>query len=349
MDTNTTDYETIEFVDDSLDIEEEEEDSGEAEAAEAAAELGLAPSTHQTGDLDSMGLYLRDTHRHRLLTKDDEQRFSRAMRKAQEDMENSDEPAPEDIETFYANREKMIEGNLRLVISIAKQSRGKGLPLGDLIQEGNIGLMQAVRKFEPERNLKFSTYATWWIRQAIWRALSQKSRTIKVPINKLDLHRKAAKVRAELEQQYRNDPKRRGKRQHPTTDDVAPRDRGGPGKAAGRAPVGAAGQLARRAARARRVAPDRGDPRPRADEPDRGRHRRRGAAACPGRDLGSPRPAATCAEAAFRHSRRGRSEPRGDRGRAAADAGAGAPTRDRGPVAPAAGSAAPGVRELTDS
>ena len=138
-----------------------------------------------------------------------------------EDMENSDEPAPEDIETFYANREKMIEGNLRLVISIAKQSRGKGLPLGDLIQEGNIGLMQAVRKFEPERNLKFSTYATWWIRQAIWRALSQKSRTIKVPINKLDLHRKAAKVRAELEQQYRNDPKRRGKRQHPTTDDVA--------------------------------------------------------------------------------------------------------------------------------
>ncbi len=221
MDTTNTDYETIEFVDESFDAEEEEEESGEEEAAEAAVALGLSPNTHQTGDLDSMGLYLRDTHRHRLLTKNDEQRYSRAMRKAMAQIEDSDKPADEDLDTFYMNREKMIEGNLRLVISIAKQSRGKGLPLGDLIQEGNIGLMQAVRKFEPERNLKFSTYATWWIRQAIWRALSQKSRTIKVPINKLDLHRKAAKVRAELEQRYRNDPSRRGRRLYPTNDDVA--------------------------------------------------------------------------------------------------------------------------------
>lgn len=221
MDPTSTDYETIEFVDEAFDIEEEEEESTEDEVDEAA-ELGLAPDTHQTGDLDSMGLYLRDTHRHRLLTKNDEQRYSRAMQKALRDIENADEdPSDEDLDTFYKNREKMIEGNLRLVISIAKQSRGKGLPLGDLIQEGNIGLMQAVRKFEPERNLKFSTYATWWIRQAIWRALSQKSRTIKVPINKLDLHRKASKVRAELEQRYRNDPARRGKRQFPSTDDVA--------------------------------------------------------------------------------------------------------------------------------
>ncbi len=220
MDTNT-DYEPIEFVEGSFEEEEEEEESGEDEVETRNEELGLAPDTHQTGDLDSMGLYLRDTHRHRLLTKDDEQRYSRAMRKALEGIGESGQPGAERLDEFYDNRRKMIEGNLRLVISIAKQSRGKGLPLGDLIQEGNIGLMQAVRKFEPERNLKFSTYATWWIRQAIWRALSQKSRTIKVPINKLDLHRKAAKVRAELEQRYRNDPKRRGRRQFPTTDDVA--------------------------------------------------------------------------------------------------------------------------------
>ena len=221
MDT-TTDYETIEFVDGSFEEEEEEEESAEEETESRNEELGLAPDTHQTGDLDSMGLYLRDTHRHRLLTKDDEQRYSRAMRKAREGIENAgEEPDAERLDEFYENRRKMIEGNLRLVISIAKQSRGKGLPLGDLIQEGNIGLMQAVRKFEPERNLKFSTYATWWIRQAIWRALSQKSRTIKVPINKLDLHRKAAKVRAELEQRFRNDPTRRGRRQSPTTEDVA--------------------------------------------------------------------------------------------------------------------------------
>ena len=220
MDPTSTDYETIEFVDEAFELEEEEEESAEDEV-DAATELGLAPDTHQTGDLDSMGLYLRDTHRHRLLTKNDEQRYSRAMQKAWQDIESSDDPSNQDLAAFYRNREKMIEGNLRLVISIAKQSRGKGLPLGDLIQEGNIGLMQAVRKFEPERNLKFSTYATWWIRQAIWRALSQKSRTIKVPINKLDLHRKASKVRAELEQRYRNDPARRGKRQFPSTDDVA--------------------------------------------------------------------------------------------------------------------------------
>ena len=221
-----TEYENIGFVRPSFELAAKEESSDEEDSQESVSvELGLAPDTHQTGDLDSMGLYLRDTHRHRLLTKADEQRYSRAMRKAAAEIEASEErsenPNAEDLDTFYSNRQKMIQGNLRLVISIAKQSRGKGLPLGDLIQEGNIGLMQAVRKFEPERNLKFSTYATWWIRQAIWRALSQKSRTIKVPINKLDLHRKAAKVRAELEQRYRDDPTRKGRDQFPTVEDVA--------------------------------------------------------------------------------------------------------------------------------
>ncbi len=217
----TTEYESIEFLDDDYEAEEEEEET-EAEEPEAPVDgIALGPDTHQTGDLDSMGLYLRETHRHRLLTKSDEQRYSRAMRKAAADMEGA-EGADDAVEgVFYDNRRRMIEGNLRLVISIAKQYRHLGLPLGDLIQEGNIGLMQAVRKFEPERNLKFSTYATWWIRQAIWRALSQKSRTIKVPINKLDLHRKAAKVYAELEQRFQNDPSRHGARRTPTTEEVA--------------------------------------------------------------------------------------------------------------------------------
>ncbi len=216
----TTDYEAIEFLDDDYEIEEEEEP--ESEEPETPIDgIALGPDTHQTGDLDSMGLYLRETHRHRLLTKNDEQRYSRAMRKAAADMETADVAGGATESVFYDNRRRMIEGNLRLVISIAKQYRHLGLPLGDLIQEGNIGLMQAVRKFEPERNLKFSTYATWWIRQAIWRALSQKSRTIKVPINKLDLHRKAAKVYAELEQRFQNDPSRHGSRRTPTTEEVA--------------------------------------------------------------------------------------------------------------------------------
>jgi RNA polymerase primary sigma factor len=100
----------------------------------------------------------------------------------------------------------MIESNLRLVVSIAKRYKNMGMELSDLVQEGNIGLMQAVERFDPRRNLKFSTYATWWIRQAITRALSQKSRTIKVPINKLELVRIATRAKVKLEEQLGRSP-----------------------------------------------------------------------------------------------------------------------------------------------
>jgi RNA polymerase primary sigma factor len=100
----------------------------------------------------------------------------------------------------------MIESNLRLVVSIAKRYKNMGMELSDLVQEGNIGLMQAVERFDPRRNLKFSTYATWWIRQAITRALSQKSRTIKVPINKLELVRMATRAKGKLEERLGRTP-----------------------------------------------------------------------------------------------------------------------------------------------
>jgi RNA polymerase primary sigma factor len=136
-----------------------------------------------------LGRYLRQIARGRLLTHEEEIDLGRSAREG-------DETA----------RSELIEKNLRLVIPIAKKYRGKGLPFGDLIQEGNIGLMRAADKFDPEKGFRFSTYATWWIRQTVQRAVADKGRTIRVPVHMGEKIRKMARIYNDLSTQFEREP-----------------------------------------------------------------------------------------------------------------------------------------------
>ena len=103
-------------------------------------------------------------------------------------------------------RRALSEANLRLVVSVAKRYAGRGLPFLDLIQEGNLGLMKAAEKFEPERGFKFSTYATWWIRQAITRAIADQARTIRIPVHMVETINKVKKVSSQLLHENGHEP-----------------------------------------------------------------------------------------------------------------------------------------------
>lgn len=140
-------------------------------------------------DNDMVQQYLNEIGRYPLLTKEEEQELAIAI-------ENGDQNASR----------RFVEANLRLVVSIAKRHQGAGLPLIDLIQEGNLGLMHAVEKFEHKRDLKFSTYATWWIRQYVTRAIANKGRTIRLPVHVHDLLLKIKKAQTTLEFELSRQP-----------------------------------------------------------------------------------------------------------------------------------------------
>lgn len=139
--------------------------------------------------IDTVRLYLKAIGERKLLSAEDEVRLSKRIERADNDAKN-----------------EMIEANLRLVVSIAKRYTDRGLTLLDLIQEGNVGLMRAVEKFDWRRGYKFSTYAAWWIRQGITRAIADQARTIRIPVHLLQNVNKVAAVRRRLEQELGREP-----------------------------------------------------------------------------------------------------------------------------------------------
>ncbi len=166
---------------------------------------------------DSVGLYLKEMSCVSLLTKDEEQSLAKrieAGKLAKEDLADPDKDySREQKKTLFFSVydgerawEQLIKANTRLVVSVAKKYMGRGVPFLDLIQEGNLGLIKAVEKFDYTRGFRFSTYATWWIRQSITRAIAVQGRTIRIPVHMIDQIRQLYKVSYELEHRLGRKP-----------------------------------------------------------------------------------------------------------------------------------------------
>lgn len=195
-------------ADDELSLEE---DAGEEDQAQSAFLDDLANIDTD----DTIGLYLKEVSRVPLLTAEEEvelaQRIERG-RMAREELARGNVSTRRRtelrhlIEDGWAAREHLITANSRLVISVAKKYMGRGVPFLDLIQEGNIGLIRATKKFDYRRGHKFSTYATWWIRQAVTRAIADQGRTIRVPVHMGDQINKLLRVQHQLTQRLGREP-----------------------------------------------------------------------------------------------------------------------------------------------
>lgn len=164
-----------------IDLDDEEELSDE--------ELEITVDNVDQFAGDSVRLYLREIGKIPLLTPEEEMDLAQRVVKGEKKA-----------------KDKMVEANMRLVVSIAKRYSGRGLDFLDLIQEGNTGLLRAVEKFDPDKGFKFSTYATWWIRQAITRAIADQARTIRIPVHMVETINKVLRVSRKLTQELNREP-----------------------------------------------------------------------------------------------------------------------------------------------
>ena len=166
------------------DIEDEEDESLEIDAASV--------NYDEVAD-DSVKLYLREIGKIPLLSQEEEFELAQKVIHGNEKEKKR-------------AKDKMAESNMRLVVSIAKRYSGRGLDFLDLIQEGNTGLLRAVEKFDPDKGFKFSTYATWWIRQAITRAIADQARTIRIPVHMVETINKVLRAQRRLTQELNREP-----------------------------------------------------------------------------------------------------------------------------------------------
>ena len=187
MDENKDDI--LEMRDLAMDFDGPESDDLENEEELSDEDLAITAENVDAFADDSVRLYLREIGKIPLLTPEEEadlaQRIVKGDKKA---------------------KDKMVESNMRLVVSIAKRYGGRGLDFLDLIQEGNTGLLRAVEKFDPDKGFKFSTYATWWVRQAITRAIADQARTIRIPVHMVETINKVLRTTRKLTTELNREP-----------------------------------------------------------------------------------------------------------------------------------------------
>lgn len=187
-------------------------DISDQEAYVPFTDMDFSSNLESISSDDTIGLYLKEMSRVPLLKVEEEMEIARRIedgRNSKLELDRSNGNCPpqqkkilqQSVEDGLLAREHLIKANTRLVVSVAKKYIGRGVPFLDLIQEGNLGLMKAVEKFDYHRGFRFSTYATWWIRQTITRSIADQGRTIRVPVHMVDRIRQLYKYTHELEQQ----------------------------------------------------------------------------------------------------------------------------------------------------